>query len=49
MDARALAGKVTALAGDALDGALDDPARPAADLLEAFRARSGTAGPYWEP
>ncbi len=33
LDAAALAAKVRALAGDALEGALDDPARPAAELL----------------
>src|SRR5205814_1764809 len=35
MSAEALAGKVHALAGDALDGVLDDPDRPAATLLGA--------------
>ena len=40
MDASTLAAKVHALAGDALDGALDDPERPAAALLEA----AGLAG-----
>jgi 2-methylcitrate dehydratase PrpD len=35
LDAAALAAKVRALAGDALDGALDDPQRPAAALLGA--------------
>ncbi|MGH2917183.1 MAG: hypothetical protein ACRDLS_01085, partial [Solirubrobacteraceae bacterium] len=34
LDREALAGKVRALAGGALDGALDDPDRPAATLLE---------------
>jgi 2-methylcitrate dehydratase PrpD len=33
LDERALAEKVRALAGSALDGALDDPSRPAAELL----------------
>jgi 2-methylcitrate dehydratase PrpD len=33
LDAAALRAKVRALAGDALDGALDDPRRPAATLL----------------
>lgn len=33
LDAEALAAKVRSLAGDHLDGALDDPARPAAELL----------------
>ena len=40
MDEPALAAKLRALAGDALDGALDDPERPAAALLEA----AGLAG-----
>jgi 2-methylcitrate dehydratase PrpD len=35
MDGAALAAKVRALAGDALDGVLDDPERPAAAVLEA--------------
>jgi 2-methylcitrate dehydratase PrpD len=35
MDAGALSDKLTDLAGDRLHGALDDPARPAAELLEA--------------
>jgi 2-methylcitrate dehydratase PrpD len=34
LDAAALAAKVHALAGDALDGALDDLSRPAAELLD---------------
>jgi hypothetical protein len=33
LDPAALRAKVRALAGNALDGALDDPARPAAGLL----------------
>ena len=35
LDAAALAVKVRSLAGDALDGALEDPERPAAELLRA--------------
>lgn len=35
MDEHALAAKVRSLAGDRLDGALDDPARPARELLDA--------------
>jgi hypothetical protein len=35
MDAEALAAKLRGLAGERLDGALDDPDRPAAELLEA--------------
>ena len=35
MDADALAAKLHGLAGDRLDGALDDLDRPAAELLEA--------------
>jgi hypothetical protein len=34
MDDRALAAKVRELAGNRLDGALDDPSRPARELLE---------------
>ena len=37
MDEHALAAKVRELAGERLDGLLDDPARPAAELLEALR------------
>jgi hypothetical protein len=36
LDGSSLAAKVAELAGDRLDGALDDPARPAADLLAAL-------------
>ncbi len=36
LDGDALADKIRALAGDALDGALDDPDRPAATLLDAL-------------
>jgi 2-methylcitrate dehydratase PrpD len=36
MDAAALRAKVTALAGDRLDGLLDDPGRPVADVLAAL-------------
>jgi hypothetical protein len=35
MTERQLAAKIRDLAGDRLEGALDDPGRPAADLLEA--------------
>ena len=38
LDAAARAAKVRALAGDALDGALDDPGRPAAELLSVVLA-----------
>ncbi len=38
LDEAALAAKVGALAGTALDGALDDPSRPAAELLAAAGA-----------
>src|SRR5947209_3756816 len=43
MDAAALAGKVRALAGDALDGALDDLGRPAAALLDAAGLEAASA------
>jgi 2-methylcitrate dehydratase PrpD len=36
MDERALAAKVSSLAGDRLDGALDDPHRPARELLDVL-------------
>ena len=36
LDEAALRGKVRALAGDALDGALDDPGRPASSVLAAI-------------
>ena len=39
MDSRALTAKVHALAGDALDGALDDPARPIGAVLDAVQRR----------
>ncbi len=39
LDERALAAKVSSLAGDALRGALDDPARPAAELLALVAPR----------
>ncbi len=38
LDEAALAAKVRSLAGDALDGALDDPGRPATELLALVRA-----------
>jgi hypothetical protein len=38
MDAAALAAKVRSLAGDRLDGALDDASAPAADLLSRTAA-----------
>ena len=37
MDEHTLGAKVSELAGERLDGLLDDPARPAAEVLEALR------------
>ena len=39
MDERALSAKVAALAGSRLDGVLDDPARPAAEVLKVVDPR----------
>ena len=39
LDEAALAAKVSSLAGEALEGALDDPARPAAELLALVATR----------